>query len=55
MVAFRTLWAALAGLYEETLVLLICNLAALVLNLPIGLLLFALIPEDYARARAAWR
>jgi hypothetical protein len=41
--AFRTLWAALVGLYEETLVLLVGNLAALALNLPIGLLLFVLI------------
>src|SRR5205807_4237168 len=41
--AFRTLWAALVGLYEETLVLLVGNIAALALNMPIGLVLFALI------------
>ena len=40
MAAFRTLWAALVGLYEETLVLLLGNLAALALNLPLGLALF---------------
>lgn len=39
MAAFRTLWAALVGLYEETLVLLGANVAALVLNLPVILLL----------------
>lgn len=43
MAALRTLWAALVGLYEETLVLLLGNVSALALNLPIGLLLFALI------------
>jgi uncharacterized membrane protein YesL len=43
MSAFRTVWAALVGLYEETLVLLVGNLAALGLNLPIGLLVFVLI------------
>jgi uncharacterized membrane protein YesL len=43
MSAFRTVWAALVGLYEETLVLLVGNLAALALNLPIGLLVFVLI------------
>jgi uncharacterized membrane protein YesL len=43
MAAFRTLWAAIVGLYEETLVLLVGNVAALALNLPIGLLLFLLI------------
>jgi uncharacterized membrane protein YesL len=40
MAAFRTLWTALVGLYEETLVLVGGNLAALALNLPLGLLLF---------------
>ena len=39
MAAFRTLWTALVGLYEETLVLLGGNLAAVALNLPIGVLL----------------
>src|SRR5260370_13405204 len=43
MSAFRTVWAALVGLYEETLVLLVGNLAALALNLPIGLLVFVLV------------
>ena len=43
MSAFRTVWAALVGLYEETLVLLVGNVAALALNLPIGLLVFVLI------------
>ena len=42
MAAFRTLWAALIGVYEETLVLLAGNVAALALNLPIGILLLAL-------------
>jgi uncharacterized membrane protein YesL len=39
MAAFRTLWAALVGLYEETLVLLEANVASLVLNLPVLLIL----------------
>ena len=39
MAAFRTLWTALVGLYEETLVLLAGNLAAVGLNLPIGIIL----------------
>jgi hypothetical protein len=43
MAAFRTLWAALVGLYEETLVLLLGNLAAVALNVPIGLVLFVLV------------
>ncbi|MCA1646432.1 MAG: hypothetical protein LC797_13570 [Chloroflexi bacterium] len=43
MAALRTLWAALVGLYEETLAMLVGNLAALALNLPIGLFLFVLI------------
>src|SRR5690349_6057122 len=42
MAAFRTLWVALVGLYEETLVLLGGNLAATALNLPLGLALFLL-------------
>src|SRR5258708_29793652 len=41
--AVRTLWAALVGLYEETLVMLVGNVAALALNLPIGLLVFVLV------------
>jgi uncharacterized membrane protein YesL len=40
MSAFRTVWRALVGLYEETLVLLVGNVAALALNLPIGLVVF---------------
>jgi uncharacterized membrane protein YesL len=40
MAAFRTLWRAMISLYEETLVLVLANLAALALNLPIGLALF---------------
>jgi len=43
MSAFRTVWAALVGLYEETLVLLVGNVAALALNLPIGVLVFVLV------------
>jgi uncharacterized membrane protein YesL len=39
MTAFRTLWTALVGLYEETLVLVAGNLAALALNFPLGLAL----------------
>ncbi len=42
MAAFRTLWTALVGLYEETLVLLGGNLAAVALNLPIAALLVLL-------------
>ncbi len=37
MAALRTLWKALVGLYEETLVLVLGNLAALALNLPVVL------------------
>jgi uncharacterized membrane protein YesL len=40
MAGLRTLWKALVGLYEETLVLVLGNLAALALNLPLGLALF---------------
>jgi uncharacterized membrane protein YesL len=40
MAALRTLWAALVGLYEDTLPLVGGNLAALALNLPLGALLF---------------
>src|ERR1041385_2655291 len=40
MAGFRTLWAALVSLYEETLVLILGNMAALALNVPIGLALF---------------
>jgi hypothetical protein len=39
MAAFRTLWTALVGLYEDTLVLLAGNLASVALNLPIAILL----------------
>jgi hypothetical protein len=39
MAGFRTIWAALVGIYEETLVLLGGNLAAVALNVPIGVLL----------------
>jgi uncharacterized membrane protein YesL len=42
MAAFRTLWTALVSFYEETFVLVTGNLAALALNLPIGLALFAI-------------
>src|ERR1700716_2160918 len=40
MAALRTIWKALLGLYEETLLLVLGNLAALALNLPLGLALF---------------
>src|SRR3982074_142714 len=40
MASLSTLWKALVGLYEETLVLVLGNLAALALNLPLGLILF---------------
>ncbi len=40
MAAFRTIWTALVGLYEETLALVGGNVAALGLNLPLGLPLF---------------
>jgi len=42
MAAFRTLWTALVSFYEETFVLVTGNLAALALNLPIGLALFVI-------------
>lgn len=42
MAAFRTLWTALVGLYEETLVLVGGNVAAIGLNIPIILLLIIL-------------
>jgi uncharacterized membrane protein YesL len=42
MAAFRTVWTALVGVYEETLVLVGGNLAALVLNIPIGVILLAI-------------
>jgi uncharacterized membrane protein YesL len=38
MAGFRTVWAALVGMYEDTLVLIGGNLAAVALNLPLGLL-----------------
>jgi uncharacterized membrane protein YesL len=41
MGGFRTLWTALVSLYEDTLVLLVGNLAAVGLNVVPGLLLFA--------------
>jgi hypothetical protein len=40
MAAFRTVWTALVCLYEETLPLVGGNVAALVFNLPLGLVLF---------------
>jgi len=40
MTAFRTLWMALVGLYEETLVLVGGNIVTLLCNLPLGLALF---------------
>src|SRR5215211_2319597 len=40
MAAFRTLWTALVSFYEETLVLVTGNGAAIALNLPIGLALY---------------
>jgi uncharacterized membrane protein YesL len=43
MGAFRTLWAALVSLYEETLILVGGNFGAFVVNLPIGLVLLGLI------------
>jgi uncharacterized membrane protein YesL len=55
MAAFRTLWMALVGLYEETLTLVAANLAALALNLPVGLLIVLIvllspaIQDDVAR------
>ena len=55
MTALRTLWMALVGLYEETLVLVAANVAAFVLNLVIGLvivlvgLLFPTVQDDVAR------
>jgi uncharacterized membrane protein YesL len=43
MAAFRTLWVALVSLYEETLVLVGGNLAATLLNLPLGAVLFLIV------------
>jgi uncharacterized membrane protein YesL len=40
MAAFRTLWTALVSLYEDTLVLVVANLATIALNLPVGIVLF---------------
>jgi uncharacterized membrane protein YesL len=37
MAGFRTVWAAVVGIYEDTLVLVGGNLAAVALNLPLGL------------------
>jgi uncharacterized membrane protein YesL len=48
MAALRTLWRALVSLYEETLVLVLANIAALALNLPFGLALFILIGLPFA-------
>jgi uncharacterized membrane protein YesL len=42
MAGFRTVWAALVALYEDTLVLVGGNLAAVALNLPLGLALLLL-------------
>jgi hypothetical protein len=39
MAAFRTVWTAIVNLYEETLVLVGANLAAVALNLPVGLVI----------------
>ena len=39
MTAFRTLWLALVGLYEETVVLVGANLAAVALNVVTGLVI----------------
>lgn len=41
MAAFRTLWMAFVGLYDDSLPLLGGNLAALAANLPLGMTLFA--------------
>lgn len=42
MAAFRTLWTAFVGLYEDSLPLLGGNVAALVVNVPVGIVLFGL-------------
>jgi hypothetical protein len=39
MTAFRTLWMALVSLYEETLVLVIANVASFALNLTVGVVI----------------
>jgi hypothetical protein len=55
MAAFRTLWMALVGLYEETLALVVANLGAVALNLPVALviiligLLLPAFQDDVAR------
>ena len=43
MTAFRTLWLALVSFYDETLVLVGGNFAALALNAPLGLALFFIV------------
>jgi hypothetical protein len=42
MASFRTVWAALVAIYEETLVLLAANLLALAVNLPLAVLVLVL-------------
>ncbi len=57
MAAFRTLWTALIGLYEETLILVGGNLASVALNLPIGVLLFLVglaLQPDAGQANSAF-
>lgn len=56
MSAFRTLWIALVNLYDETMVLVGGNWAALALNLPLGLALFLILlpflgPQDDFQAQ----
>jgi hypothetical protein len=43
MAAFRTFWAAVVGIYDDTLVLLGGNVAALILNVPLFLLAIVLV------------
>jgi uncharacterized membrane protein YesL len=57
MAALRTLWAALVSLYDETLVLVLANVAWAVLNVPIFLLLVAVglpLAGDPAQGGSQW-
>ncbi|MBV9578225.1 MAG: hypothetical protein JO057_06500 [Chloroflexi bacterium] len=43
MTGFRTLWAALVGMYDDTLVMIGGNVAALVLNVPVYVVLLVIV------------
>ena len=57
MAALRTIWAALVSLYDETLVLVMSNVAWLVLNVPLFLILLAValpLGGDTTQGGAQW-